>query len=201
MNFDLVKNNLERLGYKVECFDTKEEAADYLAGEVRGKTVGIGGTMTVKQMGLYEKLSKNNEVAWHLLASSPEEAAVLRRKERESEVYFSSVNGLSEQGEIINIDGGGNRVADTTFGHEKVYFVVGENKIAPDYEQALWRARNIAAPKNAQRLGKKTPCAVKGDRCYNCKSPDRICRILSVFWEKPIQADVEIVLIHENLGY
>ena len=75
-----------------------------------------------------------------------------------AEVYISSLNGVSENGELINIDGGGNRVASTLYGHKKVYFIIGENKIAPDYDAALWRARNIAAPLNAKRLEKRTPC-------------------------------------------
>ena len=119
---------------------------------------------------------------------------------READVYLSSVNGLAETGEMINIDGAGNRVAETIFGHKKVYFVIGKNKLAEDYDKALWRARNIAAPKNAQRLGMKTPCAVNGDRCYNCSSPDRICKVLSVFWGAPMGADCEVVLVKEDLG-
>ena len=88
------------------------------------------------------------------------------------------------------------------FGHETVYLVVGSNKLAPDYESALWRARNIAAPKNAQRLNRKTPCAVKGDRCYDCSSPDRICRALVVLWGKPNTVKkMEILLVDEALGY
>lgn len=87
------------------------------------------------------------------------------------------------------------------YGHEKVYLVAGENKIAKDYDSALYRARNIAAPLNAKRLGMNTPCAKMGDRCYNCKSPERICRGLSVLWEKPIAGEIEVVLIHEELGF
>ncbi len=85
-------------------------------------------------------------------------------------MYITSVNGMAETGELINIDGNGNRVASSLYGHKKVWFIVGRNKLAPTYEEALWRTRNIAAPKNAQRLGRKTPCAVHGDRCYDCKS-------------------------------
>ena len=92
-------------------------------------------------------------------------------------------------------------MASIFYGHKKVYLVVGENKIAKDYESALYRARNIAAPLNAKRLGVKTPCAVKGDRCYDCKSPERICRGLSVLWGKPMTGEFEVLLIHENLGY
>ena len=80
--------------------------------------------------------------------------------------------------------------------------MVGTNKLAPDYDAALWRARNIAAPKNAQRMKLKTPCAVKGDKCYNCKSPDRICRALTVLWCKPATVKrMEILLVNETLGY
>ena len=87
------------------------------------------------------------------------------------------------------------------YGHKRVYFVVGINKIEPDYDRALWRARNVAAPKNAQRLGRKTPCAVKGDRCYDCKSPERICRGLVVLWEAVANMEMEVVLIDQDLGY
>ena len=107
---------------------------------------------------------------------------------------------MAETGEILNIDGTGNRVASTLYGHNKVYFIIGINKIAPDFESALWRARNIAAPKNAQRLNRNTPCAVKGDRCYDCKSPDRICRGLTVLWGPMMGMETEIVLIDEPLG-
>jgi hypothetical protein len=82
-----------------------------------------------------------------------------------------------------------------------VYFVIGENKIAKDYDSALYRARNIAAPLNARRLGVKTPCAVKADRCYNCNSPERICRGLSALWCKPMTGEFEVILVHEDLGY
>ena len=102
---------------------------------------------------------------------------------------------------LINIDGTGNRVASTLYGHKKVWFVVGRNKLAPTYEEALWRARNIAAPKNAQRLKRKTPCAVKADHCYDCKSPERICRGLAVLWARPnATEEMEVVLIGEALG-
>ena len=118
-----------------------------------------------------------------------------------ADIYISSVNGIAETGEIINIDNTGNRVAAVSYGPEKIYLVIGKNKIAPDYESALYRARNVASPLNAKRLNRKTPCAAKGDRCYDCNSPERICRNLSVFWEKPTGAEYEVILIDENLGY
>ena len=92
-------------------------------------------------------------------------------------------------------------VASTLFGHKKVYFIIGVNKIAPDYDAALWRARNIAAPMNAKRLEKKTPCVQTG-RCMNCSSPERICRGLVVLWEKPFAIEeMEVVIVNQSLGY
>lgn len=117
-----------------------------------------------------------------------------------AQVYITSANGLAETGEIINIDGAGNRVASTLYGHRKVYFIIGRNKLAPTYDEALWRARNIAAPKNARRLDRKTPCAIKGDRCYDCKSPERICRGLVVLWGPMLGIDTEVILVDEELG-
>ena len=115
------------------------------------------------------------------------------------QTYHPETGGYSVR--PVNIDGNCNRVAASMFGPKRVYYVVGINKIAPDFEKALWRARNVAAPKNAQRLGKKTPCAVKADRCYDCKSPERICRGLSVLWRKPTGFEqAEVVLIGEELG-
>ncbi len=195
MAFETVKKNLEARGFSVSTFSTAAEAAAYLDSAIDGTTVGIGGSMTVQQMGLHEKLAAHNEVHWHW-TDGPE----ARAKAAHADVYITSANGLTENGEIINIDGAGNRVASTLYGHKRVYFIIGRNKLAPTYDEALWRARNIAAPKNAQRLGKKTPCAVKGDRCYDCKSPDRICRGLVVLWGPSMGVETEIVLVDEDLG-
>ena len=187
--------NLEQRGFTPRVFATKEEAADYLDSQIDGVSVAFGGSVTVQEMGLYPRLAAHNEAVWHWDKAGLEQAAV-------TDVYICSVNGLAETGELINIDGVGNRVASTIFGHKRVYFVVGKNKVAPDYDAALWRARNIAAPKNCQRLGLKTPCAVKADKCYNCSSPDRSCRALVVLWEKPRDVErMEVILIDEDLGY
>ena len=193
--FDTVKKNLEDRGFSVRTFATAAEAAAYLNEAIDGKTVGFGGSVTLKDMGLYELLGSHNEVHWHWV-NGPEE----RKAAVQTQVYLSSANGLAETGEIINIDGGGNRVASTLYGHEKVYLVIGRNKLAPTYDEALWRARNIASPKNAQRLGRKTPCALKGDRCYDCKSPDRICRGLVVLWGPMMGMETEVILVDEDLG-
>ena len=192
---DTVKKNLEARGFSVRTFATAAEAAAYLNEAIDGKTVGFGGSVTLQDMGLYELLGSHNEVHWHWVNGQEE-----RKTAMGTQVYLSSANGLAETGEIINIDGSGNRLASTLYGHEKVYLVIGRNKLAPTYDEALWRARNIASPKNAQRLGRKTPCAVKGDRCYDCKSPDRICRGLVVLWGAMMGMETEVILVDEDLG-
>ncbi|MBR5128481.1 MAG: lactate utilization protein [Firmicutes bacterium] len=199
--FTKVKANLKNRGYEVNVFDTAMEAAAYLDLQIDGQKVGFGGSVTLKEMGLYEKLSRHNEVIWHNRIAKGVSDKEIRMEARTANIYVSSVNGLAETGEIINIDGTGNRVASIFYGHEKVYLVIGKNKLAKDYEDALWRARNIASPLNAKRLGAKTPCAVNADRCYDCNSPQRICRGLLVLWEKPISTDIEIILVKEDLGY
>lgn len=200
MDLAALEKNLKWRDIKLTVFATKEEAADYLVREIRGKTVGFGGSMTLESMGLYEKLKADNEVFWHWRQDMAGDEA--KRRAYTADVYLSSLNGVAETGELVNIDGSGNRVAATQTKHEKVYFVVGENKIAPDLQAAIHRARNIAAPLNAKRLHRRTPCAVKADHCYDCKSPDRICRSLCIFWERPTLVDAcELVLIRENLGY
>lgn len=194
---DLTKTvqNLEQRGFVVHCFDTAEQAADYLDQRIDQTSVSFGGSITAQQMGLYPRLAAHNQAIWHWEGGSALDAMT-------TDAYITSVNALAETGDLINIDGTGNRVAATFFGHRRIYFVVGINKLAPDYDAALWRARNIASPKNAQRLGRKTPCAAKGDRCYDCQSPERICRGLSVLWGPLMGAQVtEVLLINQELGY
>ena len=120
----------------------------------------------------------------------------------QAQVYLSSVNAVAETGELINIDGTGNRISAATGAHEVVCYLVGRNKVAPTFDQALWRARNVAAPLNARRLHRKTPCA-QGEalRCYDCKSPERICNGLSVLW-RPLggAGETMVLLVDEDLG-
>ena len=200
MDFTKLTATLKDLGYQVSCFDPAAQAADDLDSQIDGRTVGIGGSVTVDELNVYDRLASHNQVHWHwrLNGKTVPEA---RLDAARSEIYLTSVNALAETGEVINIDATGNRLAGSLYGPEKVYLVIGANKIAPDYDSALFRARNVASPLNAQRLGRKTPCAVKGDKCYNCKSPERICRALTVFWTAPIGCEYEVILINESLGF
>ena len=194
-NIDLLRKNLEAKGYATSYFATAKEASDYLNAQLDGTTVAFGGSTTLSEMGLYDSLSTHNTVFWHWKGNAPADAA-------QAEYYLSSVNGVSETGELINIDGVCNRVSETLFGHKKVFFVIGCNKIAPDYDAALFRARNTAAPLNARRLNKQTPCAVGDEiRCFDCKSPERVCHAMTALWTAPGGAQYEVVIVDEKLGY
>lgn len=196
MDLARLEANLKQRGFGCAIFADKESALAYLDGKIDATTVGIGGSMTAQQLQLYERLSTHNTVAWHMLPGGKIEDA------NHAEVYISSLNALAETGELINIDGVGNRVSATSYGKKRIFFIVGQNKLAPDFEKALWRARNIAAPKNAARLGAKTPCVMDEPRCHDCKSPERICKELLVLWQKPRPVkEMEIIFICENLGY
>lgn len=198
MDFSAIKQNLENHGFIVSCFQSAIDATKYLDGVIDGKTIGIGGSKTVEQMGLLQALETHNRVLYRFgTYKSPEE---VMKEALTSDVFITSANGVAETGEIVNIDGNCNMVAGELYGHEKVYIIVGKNKIAPDFDKALWRARNIAAPKNAMRLNKHTPCAVDGV-CHDCSSPERICKGLVVLWRKPTNCPYEIVVINEDLGY
>lgn len=196
-NFNVVKTSLEARGYMVRVFSTGKEAADYLDAAVDGTSVGFGGSATLDALGLYERLGTHNQVVWHW---KQEDKDAARREAMTTGVYLTSVNALAETGELVNIDGAGNRAAAMLFGHEKVFYVIGRNKLAPTYEEAVWRARNIAAPQRARQLGKKTPCAVKCDRCYDCKSPERVCRGLVTLWGPMMGMEAEVLLVEEDLG-
>lgn len=198
---NILEENLRKKGYLVACFDTKEEAAAYLNKELDQTVIGIGGSQTVAQMKLYPLLAAHNTVYWH--DEKPENMTVMETRQAAFRApnYISSVNAVSVYGDIVNIDATGNRVAAISFGPDDVYFVIGCNKITDDFESAMYRARNVAAPLNAKRLNRKTPCAIRADRCYDCKSPERICRNFSVFHERPTGARYHVILINQALGY
>lgn len=196
MNLEKTMENLSRRGFKVSHFETGAQAADYVAGQLHGCSVGMGGSMTLQALGLYERLGEDNTVYWHWKVPGAEtlRAAAL------ADVYLSSANAISEDGEIFNIDGNGNRLAGTLYGHKKVFILAGVNKIEPDFDSALARARNVAAVKNCARFGKKTPCQVDG-KCHDCRSAERICHALAVLWGPMGGMETEVILIDEESGF
>lgn len=199
MNAEKTLENLRRNGFDAKYFETAAQAADYLAAQLHGKTIGFGGSVTLDTMGLYDRLSADNTLFWHWKQPADEARAAAAH----AQIYLTSANAISETGEIVNIDGSGNRLASMLYGHEALYIVAGVNKLAPDLPAALDRARNIAAPRNARRLNCKTPCALSEPmRCHDCRSPARICKGFCVL-TRPM-GDVgrtEVLLIGETLGY
>lgn len=200
MDYNEIRTELEKKGYQVTCFATAGEAADYLNREIDGVSVGFGGSVTAEELGLWESLGTHNQVISHWHPDEGSTADDMRVRAMTAEVYICSSNALSRTGEMVNIDGSGNRIASMLFGHKKVYYVIGKNKLTDSLEEAVDRARNVAAPKNAVRLKRKTPCAATG-KCQDCKSPDRMCRGMLIMWEKMTSCQAEIVLIDEELGY
>lgn len=190
--------NLEGRGFRVHRFATGAEAAEFLVQTLHGTSIGIGGSVTIDTLGVYDRLCGSNEVFWHWKDHAPE----TRARAGKAEAYLCSANGVSETGEIVNIDGCGNRVAGTIYGPERVFLVVGKNKIAPDLNGAIDRARNIAAPLNARRLNRHTPCAVGEPRCHDCRSREKVCGVMTVFFMPPTSMkEFHVLLVDETLGY
>ena len=189
--------------YDVSRFVECTAAADYLTAEIRGKRVGFGDSETLRALSLYERLSGHNEVidpprAGHV--GGIEAFLAAGREALMTDIFVLSANAVTEQGQILNMDGAGNRVAGSLFGHVKTYFVVGINKLVPDIEAGIERIHSIAAPRNAHRKGKKTPCAKDGTRCYDCAALERICNALTIHYKKMSYRPMELVLIEEELG-
>ena len=198
MDFTNLKAKLEENGFTVKVFATAAEASDYLDSAIDGKTVGMGGSMTLAELHVFDRLSRHNQVFSHQSTGIDDQ----RKEAAAAQVYLLSANAIAaDTGELLNIDGVGNRVSASLYGHEKVYFVAGRNKVSPDFAAAYQRLRNVVAPKNAQRLKRQTPCAEKADKCYNCKSPDRICNALVVHYKCMRGMAMEVVLVDEELGY
>ena len=197
-NVERTMENLRKRGFQVSRFPNKEAATQYLLDSIGSKTVGIGGSMTVEAMELFPKLLARGETYYHLHQT---EAGIME-KANAAPIYIMSANGVSESGLIINIDGRGNRVANMCYGHETLYFIIGTNKIAPTDKEALWRARNIASPKNARRLDRATPCAKGELKCHDCASPQRICKVFVSLEHPPSgMPNTEVIIVDEALGY
>ncbi|OGQ02673.1 MAG: hypothetical protein A2026_19685 [Deltaproteobacteria bacterium RBG_19FT_COMBO_46_12] len=166
-----------------------------------GVTVGTGGSVTLTQMGLQEALSKRKvQFIWpQQQAKNDEDRLDLFRKSFVSDIFLTSTNALTESGELFNVDATGNRVGATFIGPKKTIVVCGVNKIVKDLDAAEKRVREWAAPQNAKRLNRKTPCVETGI-CEDCSSPDRICNIYVTLAKKPARTEVVVILVGEDLG-
>ena len=179
---------LRRRGFEAVFVKTPEEAASIVMKEAEGaKSVGWGGSESVKALGVRERLS--------------EAGKEIRDHELVMDLFLLSANALTADGRIVNIDGRGNRVAASIAGPSRVVYVIGRNKIVDGgIDDAIARIKRFASPPNCRRLGKRTPCAVTGE-CADCSSPDRICKVTAIFDRCPTGVSALAIVVDADLGY
>lgn len=192
--------NMKHRNFIVHTAESADSAAKIVLQIIGERSVGIGGSITVKQLGLYDALrARGNEVHWHWEAPNGD-ASLERKKAIESDVYLCSANALLEDGRIVEIDGTGNRVCGLLYGPPAVILVVGRQKICSDLESAISRIKTDNCPFNARRLGLSTPCAITG-KCADCRTAARMCNATVIIeWPMRIHKEFHVVLVDEDLG-
>lgn len=200
--FDILKSNFIKRGYNFSYFNTSAEAIQYILSLIpKNKSIGFGGSVTVKESGLLDALidSQNYKLLHRdICPEIPQEE--LYSLMHNADWYIASTNALCMTGDLVNIDGRANRVAAMLNGPKNVIIVCGVNKIVNDIQAGIDRTRNVASPPNCRRLNKKTPCAVTGV-CSYCNSPDTICKATVIQHHPTTDSSVYVVLINQNLGY
>ena len=182
--------------------EAKKIVLEQILPKIGPKSVSWGGSMTFLATGLYETIKemKGLEVLdAYDKSRSPEETYEFRRKALLVDLFITGTNAITEDGMLVNLDMFGNRVGAIAFGPKNVLIMVGRNKVVGDLDEAMLRIKNYAAPTNAMRLDKKTPC-VKTSYCEECKSPDRICNTWTITEKSFPKGRIKIVLINEDLG-
>ena len=203
---DLIKRTVASLvkrEFKAFSVKSGAEAKDKILAMIApGSTIGVGGSVTLRQIGLIEALESRGHAVYQRWGAQVTQATDMdsRRAQLACAVFLSSSNAVTVEGELVNVDGIGNRVAAMIFGPEKVIVVAGWNKIVPDVNAAIQRIRNIAAPMNAKRLELNLPCAKVG-YCVDCDVPENMCRVTTIISRKPRKTDMSVVLVAEQLGY
>jgi len=194
---------LKKRGFNPVILNTVDAIKEFILNIIPdNSTVGLGGSVTLRETGIDFMLkSRGNAVFDHWDSStSPQEKLDDRRKQLTADYFLTSVNAITVDGEIVNIDGAGNRVASMIFGPRHVIAVVGYNKIVSNLDEAIWRAKNIASAKNCKRLNLDTPCAKKG-YCMDCNLPNSICRVTTIIDYKPMLTEFSIILTPLEIGY
>ena len=194
---------LEGHEFKAIFVRTREEVIQEIWKYVTPKQkVGVGGSLTIRELGIVGQLEAQGCIVYdHWKPGLSKETVLgIRRSQMTSDLFLGSVNAITLNGELINIDGVGNRVNSINFGPGKVILVAGYNKIVEDVHEGLHRVKNVAAPLNAKRLNIDVPCAKVG-KCVDCNSPNRICRVTMIHERKPSLTDMLIILVGEELGF
>ena len=194
---------LRKSGFDAQYVATGAEALELIAGFVRpGMKVGFGGSMSLKAIGAPEKVQAlGADVLDHDAPGIDQEKKLeLRRAQLTCDLFLSSSNAVTLEGDIVNVDGAGNRVAALSFGPKKTVVVVGSNKIVRDLDEALDRIETTASPMNNKRLDRPNPC-VKAGTCQDCQGETRICRVYQVLHRRPLFSDFTVIVVGEPIGY
>lgn len=194
----LKKNNMN--GYYAKNRDEVIELIKDIVKE--GSKVAVGGSETLSELGILEHLrsGRYDFLDRYKDGLTREEVTNIFKQSFLADAYLSSCNAITENGELYNVDGNGNRVAAMLYGPDKVIVICGINKIVKDVDEAIKRNREISAPMNAKRLNKKTPCTKVG-YCMNCNSPERICNEYTLIKKQRSSERMYVIFLNENLGY
>ena len=197
-----LEDNFKNRNINVLWFNSFGEIKEYLLTQIPvDATVGIGNSITLKSIEITKALSGKGHVVFDkTLGKTKDEIRELNRSSLLADYYISSSNAVSIDGRIINIDHSGNRVAAITYGPDKVYIVVGKNKIATTHDEAVKRAKNIAAPLNAKRAGFNPPCVAAG-YCVDCISPERVCNTITITEGQYVKDRLTMLIANENEGF
>ncbi|UCH65441.1 MAG: lactate utilization protein [Ignavibacterium sp.] len=197
MNIDIINEtirNLEANNFTVHFFPKAADAVPEILKKLeQAKSISRGGSVTVDKLGIIEKIKERGMPFRDYIKREDRLPSLM------AEYYITSSNAVTKDGKLVNMDGFGNRVAAISCGPKQVLIVVGTNKIVNDVDEGIERIKEIAAPLNAKRLNKNTPCVESGI-CEDCDSPERICRVISIV-TRPYKDRVTIYLIDEELGY
>lgn len=194
--------NLEKRNMEGYYYETSKECVKAIIDSIpQGSIISWGGSETIKEAGLMDAVQSGSyELVDRAAAGSPDEARQVYAKTVLSDYYLMSTNAITIDGELINIDGNGNRVACLIQGPRHVIIVAGMNKVVTDVESGIARVRNIASPANAIRLNRKLPCAASG-HCHDCLSPDCFCNQIVVTRRSGHTGRIRVYLVAEDLGY
>lgn len=197
-----IMEKIEKRNMTAHYCKTKEECAELVLSLIKeGSSVTWGGTMSLKECAIDEKLREKGTYEIIDRASyAADEMKEYYKKAFSADCYIMGTNAITLDGELMNIDGNGNRVASLIFGPEKVIVLAGMNKVVADIEEAYDRVRNIASPPNTIRLEKNTPCANTG-RCGDCMSPDCICNQIVITRRSREKDRIHVILVNDNLGF
>lgn len=201
MDFTQVLDAFNRKGFIARAFDSIDQVNEVLMREISpGESVGIGGSVTVKESGIYHLLKERGNAVFFHWEEDKSRQREIRKLASQADVYLSSSNAITTDGKLVNIDGIGNRVASMFYGPDRVYIVCGKNKIVENEQEAVKRIKRVACPKNAERLGRNTPCRKTG-MCHDCRVPDRMCCVKVVIEYPPAGKEINIMLVDQELGY